>query len=368
MNPDATAHHLWFHGINDAIRDVGSCRIKQLLAWQGLSPTMRDMITVCKNGRCEVRAWMRWVLLSAACYHLLFAVWSNCWPHLWFDWLGVARPNHVIMWRGMGLVVGLLGLSFLLAATNPVAHWLVILIGFVKFSIGILGFGLKIMQGSAPIQTFWIMAIDDLIWWGPFLWILWAILRAHSGVPPTRSSPLEISEAAGIYQLSKGKSLAEASQSQLLVLVFLRHFGCTFTRQILRGLEGIEKQARDQGAELVLIHMLQNGRETEYLSERSGIQRIADPRCELYRAFGLGKGGFLELFGPQVWWRGAIAIFKGCGVGHLAGDGLQMPGAFLFHHGKIIAAQPARSAADLPDLPQLFTALHEASSPDKLTA
>jgi hypothetical protein len=68
----------------------------------------------------------------------------------------------------------------------------------------------------------------------------------------------------------------------------------------------------------------------------------------------LGKGGFIELFGPHVWWRGAIAIFKGCGVGHLAGDGLQMPGAFVFHQGKIITSQPAHSAADLPNLEALF--------------
>ena len=108
---------------------------------------------------------------------------------------------------------------------------------------------------------------------------------------------------------------------------------------------------------MVLVHMLQSGKETRYLGERSGVTRIADPRCELYRAFGLGKGGFLELFGPSVWWRGALSIFKGCGVGHLAGDGLQMPGAFLFHRQQILASQRAQSAADLPDLSGLFRGL-----------
>ena len=37
-----------------------------------------------------------------------------------------------------------------------------------------------------------------------------------------------------------------------------------------------------------------------------------------------------------------------------AGDGLQMPGSFVFHRGEIIAASRARSASDLPDLPGLF--------------
>ena len=179
---------------------------------------------------------------------------------------------------------------------------------------------------------------------------------------------LSIAEAAGSYSLSSGRTLAEASESKLLALVFLRHFGCTFTRQILRGLEGIEKEAKSHGAELVIVHMLQSGKEIRYLGERSGVTRIADPRCELYRAFGLGKGGFLELFGPHVWWRGAVSIFKGCGLGHLAGDGLQMPGAFLFLDGKIISSQRAHSASDLPDLPGLFQALPSPAGRDTVSA
>jgi len=148
----------------------------------------------------------------------------------------------------------------------------------------------------------------------------------------------------------------------MLVLVFLRHFGCTFTRQILRGLEEIQNRARSRGAELVLVHMLKSGAEIRYLADHSDVTRIADPRCDLYRAFGLGKGGLFELFGPRVWWLGFASIFKGCGVGHLAGDGRQMPGAFLYHHGEIVASQRATSASDLPDLPGLFDTLHHSET------
>ena len=322
----------------------------------------------CKNGSCETPGWMKKVLLAAAIYHIGFAIWVNCWPHLWFDWLGIARPNHVMLWRGVGGVIGILGLGFLIATRNPVHHWPTVLIGFAKFTLGIIGFSSEIFYQEIPLRAAWILLVDDLIWWAPFAGILYASLRAHTGLPPSRSRPFSIAEAAAAYQLSNGKSLIEASESKLLVLVFLRHFGCTFTRQILRGLEGIEKEARQHNAQLILVHMLQNGKETQYLGERSGVARIADPRCELYRAFGLGKGGFIELFGPQVWWRAAVSIFQGCGVGHLAGDGLQMPGAFLFHQGKIISAQPAHSASDLPNLPLLFKTLPLPVSRDTVSA
>ena len=178
--------------------------------------------------------------------------------------------------------------------------------------------------------------------------------RTHqpkSGIP----SPDHVRDAAASFHLSTGESLAEASESRVLALVFLRHFGCTFTRQILRGLEEIHETAQAHGADLVLVHMLKDGRETRDIGHHGDVARVGDPKCELYRSFGLGNGGFLELFGPRVWWLGTVSVFKGCGVGYLAGNALQMPGAFLFHHGEIVATQRPRSAAFLPDLPQLFS-------------
>jgi hypothetical protein len=310
----------------------------------------------CRDGFCDTPRWMKMTLVLVGLYHLAFGIWANAWPYQWFDWSGIARPNHPMLWRAMGLVSAAIGVGLLVAARSPVKHWPVVLAAFLKSTLTIVGGAMAFANGEIPQQACWIVAVDDLIWWAPLSMILWSTVKAHIGIRPTRQTPLSIEEASNDYRISSGETLAEASRDKTLVLVFLRHFGCTFTRQILRGLQSLQAEADQHGSRLVLVHMLQNGRETTYLGERSGVARIADPRCELYRAFGLGKGGFLELFGPRVWWRGAVAVFKGCGVGHLAGDGLQMPGAFLFRNGRIVSAQPAHSAADLPDLSQLFGA------------
>jgi hypothetical protein len=320
----------------------------------------------CANGRCQPPRWVAGVLLAAGFYHLVFAAWTLGWPHQWFDGMGVARPNHPLMWQGVGLMIGGLGLGLVIASKNPVRHWMPVLIGFAKCWLGVMGFGQTLIEGAFTPFSLGMLVVDDLIWLPPFAVILWMSVRAHSGVPPSRSEPYSIHEATHLYTLSNGVSLASAAQNQLLLLVFLRHFGCTFTRQILRELENLQREARIHGAELVLVHMLQNGREHRYLHE-DVVARIADPRCELYRAFGLGKGGFFDLFGPRVLWRSAIALFKGCGVGHLAGDGLQMPGAFLFRNGEIVASQRAKSASELPDLPTLFQGLPSAVPHGRVT-
>jgi len=297
---------------------------------------------------------MRTAFLLAGAYHILFALWTNVWPFHAFDLLGIPRPNHPMMWRTLGIISGFLGFALLIASSDPVRHWLIVLMGFGKAVTAPVIVAFAVSAGDLPVGSLALLPLDDLVWLVPYGLALWSALRAHAGIPPSRKTPYSVAEAASVYQLSTGQTLADASRERTLVLVFLRHFGCTFTRQILRGLQDLEQQAKQQNASLVLVHMLKSGEEIDYLGHNSDIPRIADPRCELYRAFGLGKGGFLELFGPHVWWRGLIAVFKGCGVGHLAGDGLQMPGAFVFQNGKIISSQPAHSAADLPDLASLF--------------
>ncbi len=308
----------------------------------------------CRGEKCSVMRWMRIVLVSGGLYHLAFALWAILCPTHALAWFDCTAPGQPMLWQMFGVISAILGLGLMIAAKNPIQHWPIVLLGFIESIVAISTIGSAVFNEELPATALIMLGVNDIIWLPLFGLILWAALRAHTGIPPSRNQPYSIAEAAAVYQLSDGRKLADASMDAPLVLVFLRHFGCTFTRQILRGLQDLEQQAKQYNATLVLVHMLQSGEEINYLGQNSDVVRIADPRCELYRAFGLGKGGFIELFGPHVWWRGAIAVFKGCGIGHLAGDGLQMPGAFVFHQGKVIASQPAQSAADLPNLEALF--------------
>jgi hypothetical protein len=309
------------------------------------------MPTACHNGQCPSPPWIRRALLATGIQQIALAAWLVL----------AAAPTPLdsislpLPWLALGMAA--LGGSLMVAARNPLRHWKLIFLGFLKFSGVIIVTAIALAQSRISTHDLWLPLLDSALGWPIFVGILWACLRVQVGIPLARAESYSVAEASHIYRLSSGQTLADASSEKLLVLVFLRHFGCTFTRRILRGLEEIEVEANRHGAELVLVHMLRSGDETGYLGKNSSITRIADPRCELYRAFGLGKGGLIALFGPQVWLRGVASLMQGCGVGHLAGDGLQMPGAFLFRHSTIISSQPARTAADLPDIPALFREL-----------
>jgi len=303
-----------------------------------------------------VPGWMPLVLILAGLYCVAFAVVTLAWPDRAYEATGLSASGHHMLVQVIGMFYLVFGCSYFLAARDPIRHWRIVLLCVFKILLVLAAAIYSWFRHILPTPLILWLVVDDLLWLLPFLMILWATVQANLGRPPLYQEPLTTDKAAAQYRLSTGETLAEAADSQLVVLVFLRHFGCTFTRQLLRGLQMIEQQAGERNARLVLVHMLQSGKETAYLGDKSGVARIADPYCELYRSFGLGKAGFWELFGPRVWLRGIMALFRGCGVGHLAGDGLQMPGVFLYHRNQIIASQPAQSAADLPDLEQLFAA------------
>lgn len=86
------------------------------------------------------------------------------------------------------------------------------------------------------------------------------------------------------------------------------------------------------------------------------VSRIHDPQQKLYRVFDLNRATLNQVFGWKVWQRGLEAFANGHGLGMLAGDGLQMPGVFLLHDGKVLREFRHQSAADRPDYLELARA------------
>jgi hypothetical protein len=99
----------------------------------------------------------------------------------------------------------------------------------------------------------------------------------------------------------------------------------------------------EQGWQLVLVHMDPEG---EPLPGIEDTPQLADPHCELYRSFGLGKGSLWQMFQPAVWKRGFKAVLAGNRGGALKGDGLRLPGMFLVDGGEIVASHRGEHAAD----------------------
>ncbi|MEZ5038377.1 MAG: SelL-related redox protein [Saprospiraceae bacterium] len=153
-------------------------------------------------------------------------------------------------------------------------------------------------------------------------------------------------------QTSIGENLYDFSMKQAVMLVFLRHFGCTFCREALADISEKKEVLESMGAKLVFVHMAENEIAERYFSRYNleGAIHISDVSCDFYRSFGLMKGTFTQLFGLQTWIRGFQAgVMDGHGIGSQLGDGFQMPGVFVIQDGEIKEAFIHKLASDRPD-------------------
>ncbi|MBN2329237.1 MAG: AhpC/TSA family protein [Candidatus Omnitrophica bacterium] len=165
-----------------------------------------------------------------------------------------------------------------------------------------------------------------------------------------------LNQEASTIRDQNGKTLQELSQDNPLLVVFLRHNGCTFCREALADLSQKRAAIEESGVRIALIHMSSEDQAADFFAKYGfdDVPRFSDPDKILYRAFELKRGSFRQLLGWNVWKRGFQAcILEGHGVGKLMGDGFQMPGVFLLHRGEIVKEFRHRSAADRPDYQEM---------------
>lgn len=297
------------------------------------------------------------VLLAAAVYNLLWGAFAVLAPRLPFAWLGIEPPRYPELWQCIGMIVGVYGVGYALAARDPFRHWPIVLVGLLGKLFGPIGYVWAAARGALPWEGGLTILTNDLLWWLPFGLILRAVyLRWHDEPDRPRTS---LAGALTRATDQHGRSLDSLSHEAPQLVVFLRHFGCTFCREALADVAAVRDRLEAAGARIALVHMAADSQARAFFERHglSDVARVSDPERRLYRAFELGRGRLSQLFGAQVWWRGLRAgVLDGHGVGALVGDGFQMPGAFLVHEGRIVRRFVHDSAADRPDYCALVSA------------
>ncbi|MFO7586573.1 MAG: SelL-related redox protein [Gemmatimonadota bacterium] len=154
-----------------------------------------------------------------------------------------------------------------------------------------------------------------------------------------------------------GRTLEDLSRERPVLLVFLRHLGCTFCREAAADVAAQRAAIEREGVTPAFVAMSREPDLAGFLAAYGlgDLPRFSDPDRELYAAFGLGRGTPRQLLGAKVVRRGIAASAprwlggEGHGLGGMKGDGLQMPGVFLVHRGRVIGGYRHETAADRPD-------------------
>lgn len=117
--------------------------------------------------------WMWRVLMIAGFYNLIWGAFVICFPLLPFQWAGMEPPRYPEIWQCVGMIVGVYGVGYIIAAYDPLRHWPIILVGFLGKVLGPIGMLNAIWQSKLPAVAGLTCLSNDLIWWVPFGIILW---------------------------------------------------------------------------------------------------------------------------------------------------------------------------------------------------
>lgn len=294
--------------------------------------------------------WMRAALTLAGLQNLAWAVTIIFFPTDSLHLIGLGTVNYPEMWQFVGMLVGSIGIGYLIAGSSPLRHWPIILVGAIGKFLAPLGFANAWLHGRLPLSLAVTLVTNDLLWWLPFGFMLHATYLQHRE-KRRRASP-DVLPMAMRARTEDGQTLDELSRENPVLLVFLRHAGCPFCREALSDLARQRRRIERMGIQIVLVHMgsSEQGREMAARYRLDDLSRVSDPHQTIYRGFGLARGNMRELYGPGVIWRGWQVLWKGYRVGRFIGDIRQMPGLFLLFHGEVLRSFRHQTIAERADL------------------
>jgi hypothetical protein len=180
--------------------------------------------------------------------------------------------------------------------------------------------------------------------------------------------PSENSSAAGDarlvaalqdYRTESGRPLLELADASPVLLIFVRHFNCSFCRATLDEVSRIRAQILAKGVNPVFVHLGTPEVAKPWFDyfKLSDVERVSNPDASLYQRppFELNRvNPIWHLLNPVVWWGWLRGDLFRYGIGPVKDDGHQMPGVFFLKDRKIAKAFRYKTIADEPPFLKLI--------------
>lgn len=117
-------------------------------------------------------SWASGWLWAAGLYNLVWGSLAIAMPHFLFDLTGAARINYPEIWQCVGMIVGVYGVGYIIAAGDSRTHWPIVFVGLLGKIFGPIGFLAALLRGTFPPLFGLTILTNDLLWWIPFAMIL----------------------------------------------------------------------------------------------------------------------------------------------------------------------------------------------------
>ena len=131
------------------------------------------------NNNAAFPKWMKYVLILAGIYNILWGIVTVLYPDFYFKFSGMPAANYPEIWQCVGMIVGVYGIGYLIASVNPYKHWPIIFVGLLGKILGPIGYMNALMHDRFTLKAGLTNITNDLIWWIPFTIILWKAYKYY---------------------------------------------------------------------------------------------------------------------------------------------------------------------------------------------
>lgn len=121
------------------------------------------------------------ILRVAALYNIVWGALVVLFPLAMFQWAKLKMPVYPEIWQCVGMIVGVYGVGYWIAADNPRQHWAIIFVGLLGKIFGPIGFAKALYTETFNLKFGIQILFNDLIWWIPFSLILLNVWKQSTG-------------------------------------------------------------------------------------------------------------------------------------------------------------------------------------------
>ncbi len=127
----------------------------------------------------EEKSWHSKWLLGAALYNIAFGFWVVVFPTQAFEMLNLTIPDSLYLWQTIGMIVGVYGIGYGIAALNEQKHFPIVLVGLLGKIFGPIGFVFTWINGDIDIAFGILIIFNDLIWYPAFFGIAYRFFKTN---------------------------------------------------------------------------------------------------------------------------------------------------------------------------------------------
>jgi hypothetical protein len=148
------------------------------------------------------------------------------------------------------------------------------------------------------------------------------------------------------------KNLWTMSFEKKCLMIFLRHFGCIFCKNMLATIALEQDFLKKRGYQIVLVHQSDLLVSKEFFKQFAFKQyfEISDPYRNCYKAFNINSARPINLFNLKLIYGAWNSYRQGYKMSKIEGNVWQMPGLLILSEGQILKQYEFSHMGEIPNI------------------